>query len=146
MLRFDQQRFISGELEADSYQRLKTHTLEKIQKLNADISDLEITDTAFQKYARYGMSLLSHLSEYFQEANLEVRRKLLGSIFPVKLIFDAGKYRTPTLNLALAIILQKTNGLQKEKTGNIIISENVSGDVPLRGQFQNFSRVRLVFN
>ena len=41
------------------------------------------------------MSLLSHLPEYFQEASLEIRRKLLGSIFPLKLIFDAGKYRTP---------------------------------------------------
>lgn len=133
LLRFDQQRFISGELEADSYQRLKTHTLGQIDKLNTDISDQQITDTAFQKYTRYGMSLLSHLPEYFEEADLEIRRKLLGSIFPVKLIFEAGKYRTPNLNPALAIILQKFNGLQKEKTGNIIISENVSGDVPKAG-------------
>ena len=51
------------------------------------------------------MSLLSHLPEYFEEANLEVRRKLIGSIFPVKLTFEAGKYRTAVLNPALAIIL-----------------------------------------
>lgn len=37
------------------------------------------------------------------------------------------------LNPALAFILQKSNGLQKEKTGNIVISENVSGDVPKIG-------------
>ncbi len=30
-------------------------------------------------------------------------------------------------------ILQKFNGLQNEKTGNIVISENVSGDVPMAG-------------
>lgn len=79
------------------------------------------------------MSLLSHLPEYFQEASLEIRRKLLGSIFPLKLIFQDGKYRTDGLNPALAFILQKSNGLQKEKTGNIVISENVSGDVPMTG-------------
>jgi hypothetical protein len=50
------------------------------------------------------------------------------------LIFDTGKYRTPTLNPALAIILQKSNGLQKEKTGNAFISENVSADMPISGQ------------
>ena len=33
----------------------------------------------------------------------------------------------------LAIILQKSNGLQNEKTGNIVISEKVSGDVPKTG-------------
>lgn len=71
LIKFDQQRFISGELEADSYQRLKTHTLGQIDKLNLQIADLEITDTVFQKYAMYGMSLLKDLTWYFQEAGLE---------------------------------------------------------------------------
>lgn len=115
LLKFDQQRFISGELEAESYQRLKTHTLEQIDNLSIQVSDLEITDTAFQKYTRYGMSLLKDLAWYFKEAGLEANRKLLGSIFPTKLIFQDGKYRIDGLNLVLAFILQKTNGLQNEK-------------------------------
>ena len=105
----------------------------QIDNLNIQIADLEITDTAFQKYTRYGMSLLKDLAWYFQEAGLEVKRKLLGSIFPAKLIFQDGKYRTDGLNPALAIILQKSNGLQKEKTGDIIIFENVSGELPMTG-------------
>lgn len=133
LLKFDQQRFVSGELEADSYQRLKTHTLEQIDKLNIQVADLEITDTAFQKYTKYGMSLLKDLTWYFREAGLEAKRKILGSIFPVKLIFEDGKYRTDGLNPALAFILQKSNGLQNEKTEDIVISENVSGDVPMTG-------------
>ncbi|WP_059062221.1 hypothetical protein [Candidatus Protochlamydia naegleriophila] len=36
-------------------------------------------------------------------------------------------------NPVLAIILKKSNGLPKEKTGNAFISENVSGDVPKTG-------------
>lgn len=55
---------------------------------------------------------------------------MFGSIFPGKLIFQDGKYRTEGMNSALSLILQKTSELQKEKTGNISISENVSGDVP----------------
>ena len=133
MLTFDQQRFISGELEVDSYQRLKAHTLGELDRLNLQIADLEISDTAFQKYTRYGMSLLKDLTWYFQEAGLEAKRKLLGSIFPAKLTFQDGKYRTDGLNPALAIILQKSKGLQKEKTGNIVISENVSGELPMAG-------------
>ena len=70
---------------------------------------------------------------YFQEAGLEAKRKLLGSIFPEKLTFQDGKYRTDGLNPALAIILQKTKNLESEKTGNIVISENVSGDLPMIG-------------
>ncbi len=130
LLKFDQQRFISGELKMDSYQRLKAHTLGELDRLNLQISDLEISDTAFQKYTQYGMSLLKDLTWYFQEAGLEAKRKLLGSIFPAKLTFQDGKYRTDSLNPALAIILQKTKNLESEKCGDIVISENVSRDVP----------------
>ena len=125
LLKFDQQRFIEEALEA--------HTLGQIDRLNIQVADLEITDTAFQKYTGYGMSLLKDLTWYFQEAGLEAKRKLLGSIFPAKLIFQDGKYRTDGLNPALAIILQKSKGLQKEKTGDTVISENVSGNVPRIG-------------
>ena len=95
----------------------------------------ETMDTSFEKYCRFGMSILTNLDYYFDEASLEVKRKMFGSIFPGKLTFEKGKYRTDGLNPALAIILQKFNGLQKEKTGDIVISENVSGDVPLPGRF-----------
>jgi hypothetical protein len=54
-------------------------------------------------------------------------------VCPAKLIFQDVKYRPDGLNPALAIILQKSNGLQNEKTGNIVISENVSGDMPTTG-------------
>ena len=103
--KLEEQHIVSEELEADSYQRLKTHTLEQIDRLNIQIADLEITDTAFQKYTRYGMSLLKDLTWYFREAGLEAKRKLLGSIFPGKLIFQDGKYRTDGLNLEFGLNL-----------------------------------------
>ena len=97
------------------------------------MNDLEIADTAFEKYARYGMNLLKDLTWYFQEAEPQARRKLLGSIFPAKLIFKDGNYRTSALNPALALILQKNKDLQNEKAEDIAISKNVSGDVECSG-------------
>ena len=52
--------------------------------------------------------------------------------FPGRGIFEKGKYRSDGLNPALAIILQKSNGLQNETTGNIVISENISKDAAQR--------------
>ncbi len=108
---------------------MKAHTNEQIDRLTIQINDLEVTDTAFEKYARYGMSLLKDLTWYFQEAEPQAKKKLLGSIFPAKLIFQDGNYRTTALNPALALILQKNRELQNEKAEDIAISENVSGDV-----------------
>jgi hypothetical protein len=49
------------------------------------------------------------------------------------LIFKDGNYRTSALNPALALILQKNKDLQNEKAEDMIISENVSGEVARTG-------------
>lgn len=74
--------------------------------------------------------MITHLDFYFQKASLEIKRKMLGSIFPGKLTFENGKYRINGMNLALAIILQKTKGLQNEKIGEVPNLRNVSGELP----------------
>jgi hypothetical protein len=46
------------------------------------------------------------------------------------LYFREDSYRTTPLNPALALILQKNNGLQNEKTGQILFEESLSGELP----------------
>ena len=82
LLKLDQQRFLTSDMDADSYKRLKAHTNEQIDRLTIQINDLEVTDTAFEKYARYGMSLLKDLSWYFQEAEPQAKKSCLVLSFP----------------------------------------------------------------
>lgn len=37
-------------------------SLDQIDKINTQISDLEVSDTAFEKYSTYGMSFLKDLT------------------------------------------------------------------------------------
>lgn len=76
---------------------------------------------------------LTDLDIYYQEASAPVRKKLLGSIFTGKLIFEDGKYRTSELNEAVNLIYLFQKNLENKKNGNIAISENVSGNVPMTG-------------
>ena len=133
LLKLDRKMYVEETMEADSYKRLKKQMMEAMENSKREMDQLQTMDTSFEKYCRFGMNILTNLDYYFDEASLEVKRKMLSSIFPGKLTFENGKYRTDGLNPALAFILQKSSGLQKEKTGNIIISENVSGDVPMIG-------------
>ena len=66
-------------------------------------------------------------------ASIEIKQKLLGSIFPAKLHFREDSYRTTPLNPALAFILQKNKGLENEKTGQLLFSETLSGEMPMTG-------------
>jgi hypothetical protein len=78
------------------------------------------------KYCRFGIPLLSNLSGFYQTASVEIKQKLLGSIFPAKLHFREDSYRTTPLNPALAFILQKNKRLENEKTGQILFEETLS--------------------
>jgi site-specific DNA recombinase len=67
------------------------------------------------------------------KASIEIKQKLLGSIFPAKLHFWENSYRTTPLNPALALILQKNKVLKNEKTGQILFEESLSGELPTTG-------------
>jgi site-specific DNA recombinase len=85
------------------------------------------------KYCRFGIPLLSNLSGFYMNANVDIKQKLLGSIFPAKLHFREDSYRTTPLNIALSLILQKNNRLENEKTGQILFEESLSGGMPMTG-------------
>ncbi|MCX6995376.1 MAG: hypothetical protein NTY13_06190 [Chlamydiae bacterium] len=61
--------FVNGDLEKDSYQRMKTSTKDEIQRLQIQLSRLKNTDSNFVKYCRYGLSLNEAVAliDHFQE-------------------------------------------------------------------------------
>lgn len=107
---------------------------EEIAILRKKVELQENSETGFMKYCRFGIPLLSNLSGFYTNASIEIKQKLLGSIFPAKLHFRENSYRTTPLNPALALILQKNSDLQNEKTGQILFEESLSGELPIPGQ------------
>ena len=60
----------------------------------------------------YAISLINNLVIYVRDAPLEVKIRLIGSIFPEKVQFDGKNYRTKKLNRVLDLIYQQTNELR----------------------------------
>ena len=63
------------------------------------------------------MSLINNLSHVIKEGCLDIKRELIGVMFPEKFDFDGKSYRTNTYNKVLDLIYLQTNELrgQKEK-------------------------------
>jgi site-specific DNA recombinase len=129
LLKIDEM-FVNGDLEKDSYQRMKTSTKDEIQRLQIQLSRLKNTDSNFVKYCRYGLSLLGNLQFHYQQASPHIRKKLLGSIFTGKLIFENGNYRTTGLNKAVALIGQFQQEFGHKKAEHLAISDKTFGNVP----------------
>ncbi len=69
--------FINGDLEKDSYQRMKMATKEEVQRLTIKEAQLKAVDTSFMKYCRYGLSLLTHLDEFIKFLRLQFKKNCL---------------------------------------------------------------------
>lgn len=63
----------------------------------------------------YAISLISNLTIHFNDAPLDVKTRLLGSIFNKGVEFDRKTYRTKDLNKVVELLCMKTNKLQKNE-------------------------------
>lgn len=124
---------LNREIDKETHQRMIPKLKEEIAILRKKIELQESSETGFMKYCHFGIPLLSNLSGFYTNVSLEIKQKLLGSIFPAKLHFCEDSYRTTPLNPALALILQKKNGLGNEKTRQNLFEETLSGGLPTTG-------------
>ncbi len=127
--------YVEDKLEKDSYHRMKASYKDEAQRLQAQISRLKSTDTNFMKYCRYGMCLLANLDFHYQDSSPYIRKKLFGSIFTGKLIFENGNYRTTGLNEAVVLIGLFQKELGNKKAERLTVSDKTFGNVPLSGRF-----------
>ncbi len=132
LLKIDEM-YVEDKLEKDSYQRMKVSSKDEIQRLQGLISRLKSIDTNFMKYCRYGLSLLGDLDFHYNQASPYIRKKLLGSIFTGKLVFENGNYRTTGLNEAVALIGLFQKELGNKKAERLTISDKTFGNVPRIG-------------
>ena len=132
LLKIDEM-YVNGDLESDSYRRLKLTTKEEVSRIQSSLAQLKATDTNFMKYCRWGQTLLTHLPTLYEKASTTVKKKILGSIFTGKLIFEDGKYRTTGLNEAVSLIWHFQQEFGHKKAEHLVISDKTFGNVPMTG-------------
>jgi len=87
-----------------TYENMKKRYEAKINDLIFNQTELKYADTNFTKYLKFGLRFLENVDTYFVEADLHLKQKIIGSIFPEKLVFSENKYRTTKINEVLNLI------------------------------------------
>ena len=82
---------------------------------------------------KYSISLLANLEQVFREAPVDVKVKLLDSMFPEKIEFDGNNYRTTGYNKVLDLIYQQTKELQSPKKVGGERNDSFPASVPRAG-------------
>jgi site-specific DNA recombinase len=120
---------LAGDLDPSDYKIIKHECEAKIDECEAKLSAVPqkqesigiLLDRAFQR--------ICSLDALYQNATLEERRQIIGSMYPEKLIFQNNSYRTSRLNEAVRLIyaIGKDFSTNKNRTsGN---DSNLSGVV-----------------
>ena len=112
-----QDKFLDNQICQEDYNSMRTRLHEERNEWNYKKEELSIDKSAFNQYFDFGLSFLFNVKEYYQNAELEIKQKIVGSIFPEKIIFSENKYRTTKTNELLSLLTLNINHLGEIKNG-----------------------------
>jgi site-specific DNA recombinase len=110
-----QDLIVDEKISTEDYQSMKNRYLNNQKELISRLTEIKVDEKSSLNHLRFGMSLLRNLTEYYSKADLPTKRSIIGSIFPEKLEFEKGQYRTPRINEVVNLILLKSKELQTHK-------------------------------
>ena len=119
-------KYFENKINDIDYNRAKQRYTDQINELKKKRKELELHDSNFMKYVKYGFWLLKDLPDYYSQANIEVKHKIISSIFPEKIIFEEKKYRTQKVNEVLTLLTSNINHLGSPKKEKAVISDSLS--------------------
>ena len=87
--------FFSKQIDISEYREVKARYKKKYEDLQRKKSELNSFDKNLEDYLQFGVSFFEQLDKFYKSASVEIKQKMISSIFSEKLIFNDGKYRTP---------------------------------------------------
>ncbi len=112
-------KLLEDEIDKDDFKRIKEKIGRESMDCQKQISDLKAAESGYKEYCRFGFSLLSDMKNCYVSANLENRQKMLGLIFPEKLVFYNSTFQTMEANEVLSLLCNGGKGFsigEKEKS------------------------------
>ena len=97
------------------------------------IAEVRANEDPVQEHLRFGLRLLANIKSAYQNSSVEVRSKLLGSMFPEKFIFDGQKLRTARPNKFVELMSSFSAGLKTMANKKADISAGLSKMAPPLG-------------
>lgn len=124
---------LDGEFSTTEYKEMKIEIDEVIEKLERENLKLK------QGIENHGgkvdecLELLQSLPKYYEDSDTAIKQRIIGSVFPEKLIFENNEYRTPKINEVVSLICNVGAGLESKKKGKAALINKPSLRVTSKG-------------
>lgn len=127
------EKLLDGAINDKDYNRIGERVKREIDKLEHEIRKQQLKEPFHESHIRNGLSILSNLKGVYQNAPIDLKHKVIGSIFPEKLEFNGTSYRTEKTNLFVSLITSKRDGLSSPKMKQAAKSGDLSNWAPPPG-------------
>ena len=108
---------LTGEIEPSEYKTIKAEYEKKIERLDCTIFELSRQSDNTDDLLKKAVQSLSQMDQLYENSDNEVKRQIIGSIFPEKMVFDGQSYRTTRVNEAVRLIWAMGAGFSENKNG-----------------------------
>ncbi|MDR2148044.1 MAG: recombinase family protein, partial [Tannerella sp.] len=97
-----QDKFMDGEITKDAFNDMQERYRKEMSELQSKIELYETPDRSnLEPKLKYSISLINNMNIYMRDGKVEVKCKLLSSMFPEKITYDGKSYRTNSCNSVL---------------------------------------------
>ena len=101
----------------DGYSKILSRYEEEEHELELRVEILETQNRAdIKPKLRYVISLINNMDKHMRDAPIEVKFKLIGLMFPEKIVFDGKLPRTKRLNIILEYMCHENKYLGEQAT------------------------------
>ncbi len=106
---------LDAELTASEYKDIRNALAPEIDTLERKKVALLTSEDDYQEYLDKGIPLLQNIDKHWLAADLAGKQRIVGSIFPQKLVFEKNNYRTIGENPVFALIAATGKGSSTSK-------------------------------
>jgi hypothetical protein len=92
-------------LDSADYRKIKSDSERQVSILEGKLMELSANTFRIGLLLQKGLYNIAHLSELYQNADIQNKRVIISSMFPENLTFDATQHRTTRLNDAICVFV-----------------------------------------
>ena len=108
--------YLDERIDVDTYSELKQSVDDDMCRLRIQIEGVRTAiRTNLHPMLEYSISLINNIQLFFEDSPVEVKQRLLCSLFPEKVEFDGKTFRTTKYNAVLDLIYNETKQLRHQK-------------------------------
>lgn len=110
-------KFMTDQISRHEYNEFKIDTEKEVQRLETNLFETSGKAERIDKILNKAICNLADLSNIYEESDTKRRRKIIGSIYPEKLVFDGVSFRTARFNEAVSLIFNVDASFSQNKNG-----------------------------